>query len=314
VQWARIVARRLLRATFLGLKRLDARRQTRHLEVDLAPVLRRELKRLRSQWLSRNGAHGERLPHIAEQLATEDVTRRRGVSLSHDVRARLLDGMRAGRFSSGRLPPEADLARELGVSRATVRAALQTLAEDGVVSRRRRHGTVINEHMLRGGVPLNRLLSFRDLVEQSGYVASVDPLVRRLEAPAADIAQALKLRAHEQCLVIERLLRADGVPAITIADVLPLRSLLIDPDEVPDADTTFSLIAESMSATVDHSLAEIIPSVASEDQPAHLDLPAGTPYAELREVIFSALQEPVAFSLIAVDCRRMSLTLVRRAV
>lgn len=236
------------------------------------------------------------------------------MSLAREVRDRLLDGMRAGVFPGGRLPPEADLARELGVSRTTVRAALHTLAEDGIVSRRRRHGTVVNEHMLHGSLPLNRLLSFRDLVEQSGYVASVDRLVRRLEVPPEAVAAALGLASDEQCLVIERLLRADGVPAITVRDVLPLRWLLMAPDAVPDTDTTFSLISAATKARVDHSVVEILPRVATDDAPAHLDLPVGTAYAELREVIFSALQEPVAFSGIAVDCRRVPLTLVRREV
>lgn len=222
--------------------------------------------------------------------------------------------MRAGVFRGGRLPPEADLARELGVSRTTVRAALHTLAEDGIVSRRRRHGTVVNEHMLHGSLPLNRLLSFRDLVQQSGYVPSVDRLVRRLEVPPEAVAAALGLASEEQCLVIERLLRADGVPAITVCDVLPLRWLLMAPDAVPDTDTTFSLISAATNARVDHSVVEILPRVATDDAPVHLDLPVGTAYAELREVIFSALQEPVAFSGIAVDCRRVPLTLVRREV
>ncbi len=222
--------------------------------------------------------------------------------------------MRAGVFSSGRLPTEADLARELGVSRTTVRAALQTLAEDGIVSRRRRHGTVVNEHMLHGSLPLNRLLSFRELVEQSGYVASVDPLVRRQEVPPEGVAAALAVASDEQCLVIERLLRADGVPAITVSDVLPLRWLLMAPEAVPDTDTTFGLIAASTNARVDHSVVEVLPRVATDDAPAHLDLPPGTAYAELREVLFSPLQEPVAFSRIAVDCRRVPLTLVRREV
>lgn len=236
------------------------------------------------------------------------------MSLAHGVRDRLLDDMRAGAFAGGRLPPEADLAEQLGVSRATVRAALQTLAEDGVVSRRRRHGTVINEHMLRGSVPLNRLLSFREVVEQSGYVASVDPLVRRVEAAAPEVAAALTLAAGERCLIVDRLLRADGVPAITITDVLPERALIMAADDVPDTDTTFSLITACTRAIVDHSLVEIVPSVATDGAPAHLELAPGTPYAELRELIFSVTQEPVAFSRIAVDSRSMRLSLVRRAV
>ncbi len=200
------------------------------------------------------------------------------------------------------------------MSRTTVRAALQTLEEDGIVSRRRRHGTLVNEHMLRGSLPLNRLLSFRELVEQSGHAATVDPLVRRVEAAAPEVAAALGLADDEACLVIERLLRADGVPAITVSDVLPVRRLLMDPADVPDSDTTFSLIAASTNARVDHSVVEILPRVATDAAPAHLGLAAGTAYAELREVIFSPLQEPVAFSAIAVDCRRVPMTIVRRGV
>lgn len=250
---------------------------------------------------------------ITDDPAIGDVAPRRGVSLAHDVYDRLLNAMRAGVFAGGRLPPEAQLARELGVSRSTVRAALQRLAEDGIVSRRRRHGTVVNEHMLRETVPLNRLLAFRELVEQSGYEASVDPPVRRLELPLSEIAKALELAPDEQCLVVDRLLRANGSPAITVTDVLPVRSLLMGVDEVPDSQTTFDLIADVTSATVDHSVVDIVPRVATGDAPAHLEIAEGEPYAELRELIFSPAQEPVAFSRIAVDCSRLRLTVVRRA-
>lgn len=236
----------------------------------------------------------------------------RGANLAHAVRDRLLAEMRAGAFPAGRLPPEAELARDLGVSRATVRGALQTLAEDGIVSRRRRHGTVINEHMLRGNLPLNRLVSFRELIEESGYTASVDQLPRRVEPAPAAVAEALKLAPAERCLVAGRLLHADGVPVIVVVDYLAVQRLLTDPDEVADADTTFSFIARCTSATVDHSRVEIVPSVATEHAPPHLRLAPGTPYAELREVVFSTAHEPIAFSRIAADCRRVRLTLVRR--
>jgi DNA-binding GntR family transcriptional regulator len=220
--------------------------------------------------------------------------------------------MRAGAFPGGRLPPEAQLARDLGVSRATVRAALQTLSEDGIVSRRRRHGTVVNEHMLRGSLPLNRLVSFRELVEQSGHAASVDARPRRVEVPPPAIASALELAPGEPCLVAERLLRADGVPVIFVTDVLAVGLLAVEADDVTDADTTFSFIAANTKQSIDHSLVEIVPSVATEREPAGLRLAPGTPYAELRELIFSPTQQPLAFSRIAVDCRHVSLTLVRR--
>jgi GntR family transcriptional regulator len=222
--------------------------------------------------------------------------------------------MRAGTFTDGRIPPEAELAQELGVSRATVRAALQTLAEDGIVSRRRRHGTLVNQHMLTRSLPLNRLVSFRELIEQSGYVASVDPLRQRVEQPEAAVGEALTLAPGEQSLVAERLLRADGVPVIVVTDVLALHRLRTEPGEAADADTTFAFIAQNTDVAASHSLLEIVPRVAADGEPQHLELEPGTPYAELRELIFDTENEPIAFSRVAVDCRRVSLTLVRREV
>src|SRR5215210_7507869 len=126
-------------------------------------------------------------------------------SLSGRVRDELLRAIHSDAFPAGKLPPEADLAVQLGVSRTTVRGALQSLADDGIVSRRRRHGTVVNRHLLRSSMPLNRLVSFRALVEQCGYAASVDPQIHRVGGADDEAAEALDLPPGTACLIVERL-------------------------------------------------------------------------------------------------------------
>ena len=228
------------------------------------------------------------------------------------MREALLTAMRDGGFPEGKLPPEERLARDMGVSRATIRAALQSLAEDGIVSRRRRHGTVVNEQALRGSVPLNRFASFRDLVEQSGFACAVEPIGRRLAMPGAEVAALIGVEADAECLMVERLLRADGEPVVTITDAVAVPLLRGPVDELSDEESTFAFIARNTRARVDHSVLELVPSAATDDRPPHLGLPAGTPYAELREVLFSPAGDAVAFSRIAVDVRRIRLTLARR--
>jgi len=51
-----------------------------------------------------------------------------------------------------RLPNEADLAREFGVARATVNRALQSLADSGLIERRRRAGSHVTENPVRRAV------------------------------------------------------------------------------------------------------------------------------------------------------------------
>ena len=228
------------------------------------------------------------------------------------MRDQLLRAIHEDRFPEGRLPPEADLAVQLGVSRTTVRAALQSLADDGIVSRRRRHGTVVNKHVLRSSMGLNRLVSFRTLIEQSGHAPSVDPQIHRVEGADEDAAAALGLEPGTPCLIVKRLLRAGGDPVIHIADTVPLELLPGDLGEIADADSTFEFLAANGVGMVDHVRAEIVPRVADRVSPRELEVAPGVAYIELWETLFTREHERIAFSRIAVDDALVRLSLVRR--
>ena len=129
-------------------------------------------------------------------------------SLTECTRGALLAAIRADAFADGRLPPEAELAEQLGVSRATLRAALQSLEADGLISRRRRHGTYVNGHLLRTSMRLNRLVPFTELIELCGHEPSVDVQRHRVEPARGEDAAALDVEPGVDCLVVERLLRA----------------------------------------------------------------------------------------------------------
>jgi GntR family transcriptional regulator len=230
-------------------------------------------------------------------------------SLTERTRDALLAAIRAESFTDGRLPPEGDLAIQLGVSRTTVRAALQSLAADGLVSRRRRHGTFVNTHLLRASMRLNRLVPFTTLIEQCGHVPSVDPQVHGQQAAGAD-AEALGVEPDTPCLVVERLLRASGEPVITVADVIPEDSL--DVDAIADTDSTFTFLAANGLGAVDYATCEFIPRVASDGAPAGLRIAPGRPYIELLETHFTRDHDLIAISRVAVDDSLVRLSLLRR--
>ena len=109
---------------------------------------------------------------------------------------RICDRIRAGALLPGdRLPPERQLARELAVSRTSVRQALQALAERGVVKSRQGDGTFVADE-LTGSFPgdaildvLNRergvlgdILEFRLLLEPQ--IAAL--AARRIDAAGID--------------------------------------------------------------------------------------------------------------------------------
>ena len=78
----------------------------------------------------------------------------------HEVQAEALRRIQTREWPPGALiPAEADLARELGCARATVNRALQALAEDGWIERRRRAGSRVApapERRAQVSIPLIR--------------------------------------------------------------------------------------------------------------------------------------------------------------
>lgn len=68
----------------------------------------------------------------------------------YQLKTLLVDEILAGAYGTdGRLPTEHELCQRFGLSRTPVTRALSELAAEGVVLRRRRHGTVVNPDWLR---------------------------------------------------------------------------------------------------------------------------------------------------------------------
>lgn len=68
------------------------------------------------------------------------------IPLHHQIRQRIETEIRSGHFAPGtRIPSEAELCRQFGVSRPTVRQALEALVRDGVLERKRGVGTFVTE-------------------------------------------------------------------------------------------------------------------------------------------------------------------------
>jgi GntR family transcriptional regulator len=234
--------------------------------------------------------------------------------LSEQARDALLAAIRTGAFPDDRLPPEDELALRLGVSRTTLRAALQSLAADGLISRRRRHGTFVNAHLLRTSMRLNRLVPFTTLIEQCGHEPSADPMSQQVQPAGVEWAQALDVEEDTPCLVVERLLRASGDPVIAVLDVVPVEHLAVAPEAVVDAESTFAFLAANGAAPVEYATSEVIPRVAEPGRPAGLAITEGTPYIELLECHFTRDHEPIALSRVFVDDSLVRFSLVRRAL
>lgn len=121
----------------------------------------------------------------------------------------VLERIQNGTWPEGQLiPTECELSAELGCARATVNRAMQALAENGVVERRRKVGTRVALHPR---VQLVRTLLRREL-EAAGREYGYE-FVSAQDCPVpADIARAMLLRSSENLLHSRAIFYADAVP------------------------------------------------------------------------------------------------------
>nr|WP_321444166.1 GntR family transcriptional regulator [uncultured Cohaesibacter sp.] len=125
------------------------------------------------------------------------------------IHSRILDGT----YGPGdKLPRDEDLALELGCARTTVHRAMRSLAEGGIVDRRRKGGTIVCTAPVtrtRLDIPVTRLE-----VEASGAVYGYHMVdCQRLLAPTA-VTAVMGLVEREEMLNIRALHLSDGRPFI----------------------------------------------------------------------------------------------------
>ena len=110
------------------------------------------------------------------------------------------------------LPPERELAALTGLSRVTVRKAVQTLVEAGRLVQRRGSGTFVAPRVERVEQALSLLTSFSEDMARRGKAVRSVWLCRAVHAPSPEEVMALGLAAHDRVARLERVRMADGVP------------------------------------------------------------------------------------------------------
>ncbi len=224
-----------------------------------------------------------------------------GTSLSYRVREAILDSILEQRFEDSRLPPEKELAAMLAVSRTTVRSALQSLEQNGVITRSPRRGTQVSQEMSPSLVALQRLIGFARLLEEHGYEVTTIIEVAKESNPSARVRDALTLEDGAACYKIERTLVATGRPAIWAIDYFPVTLLASPPRVDPLAASPFEMGKALVGGPIHHALVELVPERATKEVVRHLGLKVSEPYLLLREIHMSETARPLGYSLIHVN-------------
>jgi GntR family transcriptional regulator len=120
------------------------------------------------------------------------------------------------------LPSEREIASLTGLSRVTVRNAIQALVEAGTVVQRQGSGTFVTEKAQRVEQSLSHLTSFSEDMTRRGMKSTSVWLERSICLPSPEETIALALSANDSVSRISRLRMADDRPMAIERAALPV--------------------------------------------------------------------------------------------
>ncbi len=244
-----------------------------------------------------------------------------GTSLTQQVLEAIVSAIRVGTYANGRLPPEDELAAQLGVSRTTVRRALQSMEQLGMIDRRPGRGTHLRSHARPDMLALHGLVPFPTLLRELGHEVVSKVSWRLLDSVPPELARHAGAGGVCDSYELNVVLLADEVPAVEMRACFPAAVLNGTPaDEDLQTGSVLYLGERFFAHKIDHALARIEPrSVgAGEDRDGGsgrtLELEPGSPYLELHEVFYSGEEEPLAVSRVAINPAYITFSVFRRSL
>lgn len=190
------------------------------------------------------------------------------------------------------IPSERQLSVDLGVSRLTVRAALDELVREGYLVRRRGAGTFVSEPKIAQELTMT---SFTEDMRRRGMRPASRTLDLSIVPAGARLGRLLHVSPSEPVMVAKRLRLADGE---TMAiETLHVRATLVPGLTARDLDkqSFYELLSERYGIVIVGGVQSIEPTVTNEEESNALGVPLHSPAFLFERVTRSEEDEIVEY-------------------
>lgn len=210
-----------------------------------------------------------------------------------------------------RLPSELELAGEFGVSRSTLRIAVNSLVTEGVIIRKHGNGSFINQHAVQFNTQLQNLWSFPQLIRESGRNPEIQYLNGFTRQSTSIEEAVLELDSPQPVYILQRLFLADNFPAIYSTNIIP-SALFVTSNQILDSQLSiYEILSTYCNLELIYSVSDLHAETISDQVNKHLKIGIGRSVLVFNDVFYTKESRPVVLGHNYYNDQILSLRLVR---
>lgn len=211
------------------------------------------------------------------------IDKKSPIPVYYQLKNIILGKIKDGEFSEGSLiPSERDLGENLGISRMTVRQALNQLVTEGMLYREKGKGTFVS----KGKIVQRNIMSFSDTVRNKGLVPSTVVLYFEKVSDRQDINNLLGLKDDECLFNLKRLRLANELP-IAIEEVFIPERYCPRLEAFDLKSSLYKLLKEEYSLEISYMDNVIDAAKPSKEEKKLLNLSDATPVLRITSISHS---------------------------
>src|ERR671917_1027340 len=197
------------------------------------------------------------------------------------------------------LPPEPVLCAEYGVSRITLRRAVDGLVADGHLVREQGRGTYVTRPAIRHEYResfVHRIAGWSSVMAEQGAQVGTTVLQQRLVPAPATVATELALDVAEDVVELERLRSVDGAPNHVAHSFLPATLYPRAAEEDFSEGSLYDFLRREYGADLAHARIVVDVGTAAPDEADLFRVVAGSPLLVVRTTVRDSEGHPLVHS------------------
>ncbi len=228
--------------------------------------------------------------------------------LAHLLRDKIDNEMSAGDL----LPSERELSQNYGLSRTTVRLALNELEELGIIERIHGKGTFVSK-TASNETNLSESYSFTEQMRNMGRVPQTHILKFEIIEANKSIAKGLQLPMWEKVIYLKRLRLADNIPMMIEESYLPRPLFPFLSEAEVSKKPLYTIVEQDYAFNLRMAEEEFSASIASDYEARDLAIPENSAVLRLTRQTFTDIGQIVEFtrSVARADLFKYKVTLYK---